>query len=270
MSNIGPADPAQLFRLTSNSRLSRVNYLASQMYDPKRKLAFDRNKFKTFLINKDLSSCIYWVIPYAAEEIWKVIWEIITEESKWLTLFKTVCLTSNLFIYNIIHMWCENVSLDIKEPTTQWSDLCYFYERNKYNNEVKSDIISKDVFHSEDNSTSIKKDIPVPVRIKIKGGVIIQDCDVYVGRRCTMGGWNDVPQVAKGNAKWCNPFKGPLGVEKYDSYIRNSIKSDPTMVTDLKSFGGKTLGCFCNNQGTIDNPLCHATVIAKIYSEMFV
>nr|QBK93759.1 MAG: protein of unknown function DUF4326 [Pithovirus LCPAC406] len=264
--NIGPADPAQLFKLTNDSRLSRVNYLASQMYDSKRKLVFDKNKFKTFLIDKDLSSCIYWVTPNATEEIWKVIWEVITEESKWLTLFKTICSTSDLFIYNIIHMWCKNVSLDVKEPTTQWDDLCHFYERNKYSNEdeIKTNLIGTNDF------TSTSEDIPIPVRIRIKGGVIVQNCDVYVGRRCTMGGWNDVPQVAKGNTRWCNPFKGLLAIERYNVHIRNSIKSDPTMITDLKDFRGKTLGCFCNKQGTIDNPLCHATVIAKIYSEIFV
>ncbi len=252
VNNIGPVDPAQLFKLTGDSKLSKVNQLASQLYDPKRKLVFDKNKFKRALIDKDLFLCIYWVIPHSNEEIWKIIWEIITQTTKWLTLFKTVCLTSDLFIYNIIHMWCKNVSLDVKEPTTQWSDLCYFYERNKYSDEDE-----------------VKKDMPIPVRIRIKGGVVIQDCDVYVGRRCTMGGWNNVTQVAKGNARWCNAFKGSFAIEKYESHIRDSIKSDPTMITDLKSFGGKTIGCFCNNQGTINNPLCHATVIAKIYSEMF-
>lgn len=28
------------------------------------------------------------------------------------------------------------------------------------------------------------------VRIRRKGGVVVQDCDVYIGRRMTQGGWN--------------------------------------------------------------------------------
>ncbi len=300
--NIGPADPAELFRLTGNSRLSRVNYLASQLYDPNRQLTFDRERFKTALVDKNLTKCIYWIIPSSSKEIWEVIWEVITEESNWLTLFKEVCLTSELFIYNIIHMWCENISLNATKSTS-WRVLSDFYEKNRYIGVVpiKKDIstsanndehdlpktlskssllVSESSILMEESKTLLnnasksfsdgnKVDIPRPVRIRIRKGAVVQDCDVYVGRKCTMGGWNTIRKVAKGNDRWHNPFKGDGAVEKYDLYIRKLIKSDPNMMIDLKSFGGKTLGCFCVNQGTIDNPLCHATIIAKIYSETF-
>ena len=39
------------------------------------------------------------------------------------------------------------------------------------------------------------------VRMKLYKGQVIQDCDVYIGRRNCMGGWN-LPQ-----SKWANPFK---------------------------------------------------------------
>lgn len=31
---------------------------------------------------------------------------------------------------------------------------------------------------------------PKVVRLRRKGGDIVQDCDVYIGRRQTQGGWN--------------------------------------------------------------------------------
>ena len=31
---------------------------------------------------------------------------------------------------------------------------------------------------------------PIVVRPRVKGGVIVQDCDIYIGRKQTQGGWN--------------------------------------------------------------------------------
>ena len=39
------------------------------------------------------------------------------------------------------------------------------------------------------------------VHLKRRGGVVVQDCDVYIGRRCQQGGW-DLP-----HSPWANPFK---------------------------------------------------------------
>ena len=39
------------------------------------------------------------------------------------------------------------------------------------------------------------------VRIQRRQGVVIQGCDVYIGRRYTLGGW-DLP-----GSKWANPCK---------------------------------------------------------------
>nr|QBK93164.1 MAG: uncharacterized protein LCPAC403_02980 [Pithovirus LCPAC403] len=123
-----------------------------------------------------------------------------------------------------------------------------------------------DVYDNEE-----KVELPIPVRIRIKGGKIIQDCEVYMGRPCNMGGWSKVDQVSKGNKRWCNPYKGPEAAEKYEIYIREKIDKDPTMLKELKSFGGITIGCWCSptKMGTIDKPICHAMVIVKIYVEKF-
>ena len=38
------------------------------------------------------------------------------------------------------------------------------------------------------------------VKIKRSQGVIVQDCDVYIGRACNQGGWN-LPESI-----WKNPY----------------------------------------------------------------
>lgn len=38
------------------------------------------------------------------------------------------------------------------------------------------------------------------VRIRMERGKVVQDCDVYIGRACNMGGWR------LRQSKWANPF----------------------------------------------------------------
>jgi hypothetical protein len=40
----------------------------------------------------------------------------------------------------------------------------------------------------ENTKEEIKQETKV-VKLKRKNGIIIQDCDVYIGRSCFMGGW---------------------------------------------------------------------------------
>lgn len=44
-------------------------------------------------------------------------------------------------------------------------------------------------------------DLPRVVRLRRQNGVVVQDCDLYVGRECTMGGWN-LPR-----SKWAGPIR---------------------------------------------------------------
>jgi hypothetical protein len=90
-------------------------------------------------------------------------------------------------------------------------------------------------------SKTKKQSMSSVVRIRRKGGIITQGCDVYIGRRMTMGGW-DLPQ-----SKWANPFKiGKDGdkeevLEKYKAYILGS-----PLKNELEELRGKTLGCWCH------------------------
>lgn len=91
------------------------------------------------------------------------------------------------------------------------------------------------------------------VRIRRKGGEIVQNCDIYIGRRMTMGGWN-LPQ-----SKWHNPYRtkecGSVekACEMYEQYIRNS-----ELINDIEELRGKTLGCWCKPKQ------CHGDVLVKI------
>ena len=97
---------------------------------------------------------------------------------------------------------------------------------------------------------------PRIVRIKrTRRGVIQQDCDVYIGRACTMGGWNLRP------SKWRNPFSvkecgsAEAAVQRYKEYILKK----PALLKDLHELEGKVLGCWCK-----PGP-CHGDVLVELF-----
>lgn len=96
-------------------------------------------------------------------------------------------------------------------------------------------------------------------RIQRKGGVVVQDCDVYIGRECKRGGWN------LDQSKWHNPFPASkygldLCLELYERYVR----SHSELMESLHELDGKVLGCWCK-----DNPddKCHGDVLLKLRAE---
>lgn len=100
---------------------------------------------------------------------------------------------------------------------------------------------------------------PSVVRIRRKGGVIVCNCDIYIGREIQMGGWD----LKK--SKWHNPFKKSDGssietiLKKYEHYVRASSR----LMHSLKELSGKRLGCWCH-----PNP-CHGDVLRKLFLEQF-
>lgn len=103
------------------------------------------------------------------------------------------------------------------------------------------------------------------VRIQRKNGVIIQDCDVYIGRACNQGGWS------LRQSKWHNPFtvkqagSGENACQLYKTYITTGAGKH--LLSDLDELKGKRLGCWCVNsrERTVDqiltNPKCHGEVL---------
>lgn len=96
------------------------------------------------------------------------------------------------------------------------------------------------------------------VRMKRHKGEVVQDCDVYVGRRMHMGGWELV------ESKWANPYKvGKDGtreevLEKYRKYVLT--RKD--LIAELPELHGKTLGCWCKPEP------CHGDVLLELVAEL--
>lgn len=104
------------------------------------------------------------------------------------------------------------------------------------------------------------------VRIQRKNGQIVQDCDIYIGRRWTMGGW-DLPE-----SKWANPFR----VKEYgrDEALRRYVeylRSRPDLLEALPELRGKTLGCFCPVEPLpVDGaPICHGQILIQLLNQLY-
>lgn len=100
------------------------------------------------------------------------------------------------------------------------------------------------------------------VKLKRKGGVIVQDCEVYIGRRLKMGGW-DLPA-----SKWHNPYKRAKDtvedklavIAQYEQYVRGR----PDLMRSLPELDGKVLGCWCKSHEDVP---CHGDVLVKLIAE---
>lgn len=95
------------------------------------------------------------------------------------------------------------------------------------------------------------------VKLQIKDGVLVQDCDVYIGRRFTMGGHN------RHASKWRNIFKvkecksSEDCLAKYEAHVRAHVE----LIADLYELDLKLLGCWCAPEP------CHGDVLKKLVRE---
>jgi hypothetical protein len=107
---------------------------------------------------------------------------------------------------------------------------------------------------------------PQVVRMRRSKGVIVQDCDVYIGRGVYYGGWK-LP-----GSKWCNTFKsGRDGtLEEVLQKYENKVRSDPSLMSSLHELTSKRLGCWCvNSQENPDKYVCHGNVLVKLWREKY-
>jgi hypothetical protein len=101
------------------------------------------------------------------------------------------------------------------------------------------------------------------VKLKRSGGKIVQDCDVYIGRRINMGGWN-LPQ-----SKWANPFKlkdfeekyGKEGMKRLQEAYYSYVVSKKELIDSLPELDGKVLGCWCKKK---ESDPCHGDVLVDL------
>src|SRR5579863_1447949 len=81
------------------------------------------------------------------------------------------------------------------------------------------------------------------VHLKRKGGKIVQDCDVYIGRAMYQGGW----RLAA--SKWANPFRlkseDPRARQKCLQDYETHVRDDAKLMAALPELRGKRLGCWC-------------------------
>jgi hypothetical protein len=91
-------------------------------------------------------------------------------------------------------------------------------------------------------------------RSKEKG--IVQDCDVYIGRRMTMGGWNLLDSI------WRNPYPVKKhGLEKSLELYEEHLRASPELLAVLPELVGKSLGCWCKPKA------CHGDILLKVMKE---
>ena len=94
------------------------------------------------------------------------------------------------------------------------------------------------------------------VRIRKKNGEIVQGCNIYIGRSCTMGGWN------LKESKWANPFSvKEYGRDKALKLYEEHIRNTPKLWNQLEELDGKILGCWCK-----PDP-CHGDILIKLLNE---
>lgn len=96
------------------------------------------------------------------------------------------------------------------------------------------------------------------VKIQRRNGQVVQDCDVYIGRQVSRGGWN-LP-----NSKWANPFTVVKAgsVEKAVALFESYLLKNEELMASIGELRGKVLGCWCK-----PGP-CHGDVLAKLANSL--
>ncbi len=97
---------------------------------------------------------------------------------------------------------------------------------------------------------------PTVVRIRRKAGVVVQDCDLYIGRAMGRGGWSLPKSI------WHNPYTLRKNtIEESLELYRKHLIASPKLLASLPSLSGKRLGCWC-----APSP-CHGNVLVKLFNE---
>jgi hypothetical protein len=97
---------------------------------------------------------------------------------------------------------------------------------------------------------------PTVVRLKRSKGQVVQDADVTITRRFTMGGWN-LPQ-----SFWANPYSvKEYGRDEALRLYREHVLKLPNLDVELAKLSGKRLGCFCKPEP------CHGDILVELFCE---
>ena len=97
---------------------------------------------------------------------------------------------------------------------------------------------------------------PTVVRLKRSKGKIVQDADVTITRRWSLGGW-DLPQ-----SFWANPYSVKIyGRDEALRLYREHVLKLPNLDTELEKLSGKRLGCWCHPEP------CHGDILVELFCE---
>ena len=118
--------------------------------------------------------------------------------------------------------------------------------------------------------------LPSVVCLKIQNGVVVQGCDIYIGRKVCHwentaknkdvyetgkscpGGWNLTA------SKWQNPFKLNKNGDNIDEVLRKyraHVMSRKDLMNSLPELYGKVIGCWCKKTPEIS---CHGDVLVEL------
>lgn len=110
----------------------------------------------------------------------------------------------------------------------------------------------------------IRRVAPCVVKLKRKGRMLYQGCDLYIGNAWEKQGWK-LPQ-----SKWYNDFRvGKWSntedmMQQYETHVR----SKPELMASLDELTGKVLGCWCKMPHETQR-MCHGDILIKLWKEAF-
>jgi hypothetical protein len=129
-------------------------------------------------------------------------------------------------------------------------------EKKRKNVDDPTDVRSKSVkLVRPTTETHPVPNLPTVVHLRRSKGQIVQDCDIYIGRACNMGGWR------LKQSKWYNPFSvkqyGRDGaLDRYKTLIESNRNN---LLSDLHELAGKRLGCWCKPSR------CHGDILQELF-----
>jgi hypothetical protein len=133
-------------------------------------------------------------------------------------------------------------------------------KKKRKENNLNLTCLKKFIINPKLQEEESSKNNTTVVRLKKRNGIIIQDCDIYIGRACSMGGWN------LEQSKWANPFtiREYGSVEKVCDKYREYILKNNDLMNSLHELEGKRLGCWCKNK---PSDLCHGDILIELINQ---
>ena len=120
-----------------------------------------------------------------------------------------------------------------------------------------NDIRSKFIKLTSSKTDHERSQLPTVVHLRRLKGKVVQDCDVYIGRACNMGGW----RLSESN--WHSPYSVKQygrdeAIERYRTYIESNTNH---LLDDLHELTGKRLGCWCKPSR------CHGDILRELFKK---